>query len=47
MLYTAEMLSQDFQVFDIEYLEAVEAELAEGPGHHGLANVVRLVALKK
>ncbi len=47
MLFTPELLSQDFQAFDIEYLEALEVELAEGPGHQGLANVVRLIARKK
>lgn len=46
MLFTREMLAQDFQVLDIEYLEAIETELAEGQGHHGLANVVRLIARK-
>lgn len=46
MLYTAEMLSDDFD--GAEIVECVETEIVldEGPGHSGKASVVRLVARK-
>lgn len=47
MLFTAEMLTQDFQALEIEYLETLEIELAEGSAHQGVANVIRLLARKK
>jgi 2-polyprenyl-3-methyl-5-hydroxy-6-metoxy-1,4-benzoquinol methylase len=44
MLFTKDILTQDFDGLTIEYLEAMEVELREGPGHHGPANVIRMIA---
>ncbi len=46
MLYTADMLQNDFKGGDIVRLEEVLTELQEGPGHRGRAAVVRLVLRK-
>ncbi|MHB8534766.1 MAG: SAM-dependent methyltransferase [Sulfuricaulis sp.] len=46
MLYTANMLRNDFKSAEILQLEEVLTELQEGPGHRGRAAVVRLI-LKK
>ena len=44
MLYSADLLRDDFATADILELEETETELAEGPYHAGRAAVVRLVA---
>lgn len=46
MLYTEEMLREDFDGLDIELLESVTAELDEGHGHSGLGEILRLIARK-
>lgn len=43
-LYDPDELRADFVDLDIVHFEVAEAELREGPYHHGLASVVRLVA---
>ncbi len=43
MLYTADMLRNDFKSGEILRLEEVLTELQEGPGHRGRAAVVRLI----
>lgn len=43
MLFTAEMLREDFDGLSIEELDEVETRLDEGPGHRGVANVVRMI----
>ncbi len=43
-LYTPEMLAGAFDDFEILRLEAYEADLTEGPGHHGAAALIDLVA---
>jgi len=45
-LYTAEMLAEAFEDFEIERLEAYTANLTEGPGHDGPAALIDLVARK-
>lgn len=40
-------LAEIFKDLEIVYLEEVETELKEGAFHEGIANVVRLVAIKK
>lgn len=47
MLFTAEILKQDFQALDVEYVEELVIELAEGAAHRGVANVVRFLGRKK
>lgn len=46
MLYTPALLRDDFTDLHIERLSEETVELDEGPGHTGLADVVRLVACK-
>jgi SAM-dependent methyltransferase len=46
MLYTKEMLSDDFRDLNIEILETLQTNLDEGPLHNGKANVIRLVGSK-
>lgn len=46
MLYTADMLQNDFKSGEILRLEEVLTELQEGPGHRGRAAVVRLILRK-
>lgn len=46
LLYTAEMLKEDFEGLDIEAIAELETVLDEGPGHQGKANVVRIIAVK-
>ena len=47
MLYSAEILGQDFAGLEIEYLEELVIELDEGGFHQGQAAVVRMIANKK
>ena len=46
MLYTAQMLEQDFSELTIDLLEEKEIELDEGPYHKGKGYVTRMVASK-
>ena len=46
MLYTKEMLKEDFSALHIDYIEDVEIELSEGDFHKGKADVIRLIATK-
>jgi hypothetical protein len=46
MLYTADMLSQDFEGMEIKLLEEREVILQEGAYHSGAGFVTRLVATK-
>jgi len=46
MLYTADMLRNDFKAGEILQLEEVLTDLQEGPGHRGRAAVVRMVLRK-
>lgn len=47
MLYTEEMIKNDF--FDFEPVELIETEveLAEGTGHNGIGKVIRFIGKKK
>jgi len=47
MLYTEEMLLNDFEELTIELLEMVEIDLKEGKYHEGKADVIRYVGVKK
>ena len=47
MLYTEEMLIQDFAELEIELLMKVKVELKEGKFHEGKADVIRFVGFKK
>jgi SAM-dependent methyltransferase len=47
MLYTEEILNEDFKKLDIQILETKVIELDEGLYHRGKANVIRLLAIKK
>jgi hypothetical protein len=42
-LFSEAILRADFEELEISSLEALTVELDEGPGHRGLAEVVRLV----
>jgi SAM-dependent methyltransferase len=47
MLYTEEMISNDFEDLDIELLQAVQKPLNEGQYHNGMADVIQFVGTKK
>ncbi|PZD73296.1 Ubiquinone biosynthesis O-methyltransferase [Acaryochloris thomasi RCC1774] len=47
MLYTPELLRQDFANAEVLELTETITDLSEGEGHHGQASVVRLVLQKK
>jgi SAM-dependent methyltransferase len=46
MLYTEEMLREDFKDLKIENLISLETNLAEGEFHKGKADIIRLLATK-
>lgn len=46
MLYTKEILSEDFNNFSIDYLEYEHIQLSEGEYHEGPADVIRMIATK-
>lgn len=46
MLYTKEMIIEDFNQFSPLLIEEVEITLSEGNGHNGKANVIRFVGRK-
>lgn len=47
MLYTSEMLREDFDHTKIELLETLQTNLQEGEYHSGLGDIIRLVAKKQ
>lgn len=47
MLYSIEVLKNDFKSLDIEYLEEMEVELDEGDNHKGYAEIIRMIARKR
>ena len=47
MLYTVEMLREDFSKGEITLLQQMLTDLHEGPHHRGTASVVRLVVQRK
>jgi SAM-dependent methyltransferase len=47
MLYTVEMLEEDFKCMRIDKLEYANIRLQEGLFHEGVADVIRMVATKK
>ncbi len=46
MLYTIEMLQQDFSNIKIELLETLQTHLQEGEHHSGIGDIIRLVTSK-
>lgn len=46
MLYTKEILLEDFKHFSIDYLEYEHIQLSEGEFHKGPADVIRMIATK-
>jgi hypothetical protein len=46
MLYTAEMLQNDFNLLDIKLLQKLDFVLNEGAYHSGAGYVTRMVAQK-
>lgn len=46
MLYTEEILQEDFSTVAIEYIESLQVNLNEGDFHKGIGDVVRLIAKK-
>jgi len=47
MLYTTDIISQDFQDFDIVELKEEIIDIDEGPFHQGKASVIRFVGKKR
>lgn len=47
MLYSADVLREDFKELKIEKLENVETNLSEGEFHNGKADIIRLTATKR
>jgi hypothetical protein len=47
MLYTVEMVREDFSKGEILLLQQMLTDLHEGPHHRGTASVVRLVVKQK
>ena len=47
MLYTKEMLTADFKDLETTWLENIHKELKEGPFHHGIADIIQYVGIKK
>lgn len=45
-LYTEEMLRQAFADWDIQMLNAYDAEVDEGPGHAGMSALIDLIAIR-
>jgi hypothetical protein len=46
MLYTKELLTEDFKNLNIEFLEYASIQLNEGKFHEGPADVIRMIATK-
>ena len=46
-LYTPDLLREAFGEMDIQILEAYEADLNEGDGHHGRSAVIGLLAVRR
>lgn len=46
MLCTEEILREDFEGLEIQWLQSVKVRLNEGKYHHGLADVVQFVGIK-
>ncbi len=46
MLYTEEMLQEDFRSMKIEFLQTLQIELKEGSLHEGVAEVIRFIGRK-
>ncbi len=47
MLYTKEILREDFQNLKIEKLEILETNLSEGKFHEGKADIIRFIGIKQ
>jgi hypothetical protein len=47
MLYTEEMMKEDFEGLRIEWLQTVQTILNEGKYHEGKADIIRLIASKE
>ena len=47
MLYTEEILKEDFQELQIECLQTLQTTLSEGKYHEGVADIIRFVGIKK
>ncbi|WP_221405910.1 hypothetical protein [Marivirga tractuosa] len=47
MLYTEDLLREDFKDLEIETMESLETYLSEGDFHNGKANVIRILATKQ
>lgn len=46
LLYTEEMLQDDFKELKIEYIETIQTVLAEGKYHQGIADIIRFTGIK-
>jgi len=47
MLYTEEMLQEDFSALKIELIQSLQVELKEGNLHQGIAEVIRFIGQKR
>jgi hypothetical protein len=46
MLYTEEMLREDFKELSIQNLQTMQTVLKEGSHHEGTADIIRLIGAK-
>jgi hypothetical protein len=46
MLYTEEIINEDFHGLDIELIETLQTTLQEGKYHQGKADIIRFVGSK-
>jgi hypothetical protein len=46
MLYTKEMLADDFQGLEVEIRKITQTELSEGKYHEGMAEIIRFIGVK-
>lgn len=47
MLYTTQILQEDFQELQVENLQTLQTTLTEGKYHKGVADIIRFVGVKK
>lgn len=46
MLYTENIIREDFEVCEIELIQTLRADLKESKHHEGMADIIRFVGLK-
>lgn len=46
MLYTEDIITEDFEGCKIELIQTLRADLKEGKYHEGMADIIRFVGIK-